>query len=86
MTFDDTLTALHDELLAHVGGRLHDDAALLLLRKPTASASEAAVPEAVSDAGRGSGSRSVSSQSLPRARSTWRLERLPEERNPWSTA
>ncbi|MFF7387898.1 PP2C family protein-serine/threonine phosphatase [Streptomyces scabiei] len=32
-----TLTALHDELLKHVGGRLHDDAALLLLRKPTAS-------------------------------------------------
>ncbi|MGW1811374.1 PP2C family protein-serine/threonine phosphatase [Streptomyces sp. NPDC002078] len=31
-----TLTALHDELLAHVGGRLHDDAALLLLRKTTA--------------------------------------------------
>ncbi|MER6572945.1 PP2C family protein-serine/threonine phosphatase [Streptomyces sp. NPDC001093] len=30
-----TLTALHDELLAHVGGRLHDDAALLLLRKRT---------------------------------------------------
>ncbi|MEU1404853.1 PP2C family protein-serine/threonine phosphatase [Streptomyces sp. NPDC005728] len=28
-----TLTALHDELLAHVGGRLHDDAALLLVRK-----------------------------------------------------
>ncbi|MFJ9815101.1 PP2C family protein-serine/threonine phosphatase [Streptomyces sp. NPDC101151] len=28
-----TLTALHDELLAHVGGRLHDDAALLLIRK-----------------------------------------------------
>ncbi|MEU3829209.1 PP2C family protein-serine/threonine phosphatase [Streptomyces sp. NPDC029080] len=28
-----TLRALHDELLAHVGGRLHDDAALLLLRK-----------------------------------------------------
>ncbi|MFI9808625.1 PP2C family protein-serine/threonine phosphatase [Streptomyces sp. NPDC052301] len=28
-----TLTAVHDELLAHVGGRLHDDAALLLLRK-----------------------------------------------------
>lgn len=36
-----TLTALHDELLTHVGGRLHDDAALLLLRKPTAP--EAAV-------------------------------------------
>ncbi|MGW3117641.1 PP2C family protein-serine/threonine phosphatase [Streptomyces sp. NPDC001107] len=29
-----TLGALHDELLAHVGGRLHDDAALLLIRKP----------------------------------------------------
>ncbi|WP_435799951.1 PP2C family protein-serine/threonine phosphatase [Streptomyces canus] len=58
-----TLTALHDELLVHVGGRLHDDAALLLLRKPTASASEAAVPEAVSDAGRCSGSRSVPSRS-----------------------
>jgi serine phosphatase RsbU (regulator of sigma subunit) len=32
-----TLAALHDELLAHVGGRLHDDAALLLLRIPAAS-------------------------------------------------
>ncbi|MDX6348346.1 MAG: hypothetical protein QOF84_3136 [Streptomyces sp.] len=31
-----TLAALHDELLSHVGGRLHDDAALLLLRKPAA--------------------------------------------------
>ena len=31
-----TLIALHDELLAHVGGRLHDDAALLLLRRTTA--------------------------------------------------
>ncbi|MER6788065.1 PP2C family protein-serine/threonine phosphatase [Streptomyces sp. NPDC000658] len=29
-----TLGAIHDELLAHVGGRLHDDAALLLIRKP----------------------------------------------------
>ncbi|MFG2576412.1 PP2C family protein-serine/threonine phosphatase [Streptomyces sp. NPDC048481] len=29
-----TLGAVHDELLAHVGGRLHDDAALLLIRKP----------------------------------------------------
>nr|WP_309060145.1 PP2C family protein-serine/threonine phosphatase [Streptomyces sp.] len=35
-----TLAALHEELLTHVGGRLHDDAALLLLRKP------AAVPQA----------------------------------------
>ncbi|WP_171145548.1 PP2C family protein-serine/threonine phosphatase [Streptomyces sp. S3(2020)] len=41
----DTLTALHDELLAHVGGRLHDDAALLLLRKPAASPNETTVPE-----------------------------------------
>jgi hypothetical protein len=32
-----TLDALHDELLDHVGGRLHDDAALLLIRKPTPS-------------------------------------------------
>ncbi|MFJ8629523.1 PP2C family protein-serine/threonine phosphatase [Streptomyces sp. NPDC093568] len=30
----DTVTALHGELQAHVGGRLHDDAALLLLRMP----------------------------------------------------
>ncbi|GAP52323.1 integral membrane protein [Streptomyces azureus] len=32
-----TLDGLHDELLSHVGGRLHDDAALLLIRKPAAS-------------------------------------------------
>ncbi|QOV34690.1 serine/threonine-protein phosphatase [Streptomyces ferrugineus] len=32
-----TVTALHDELLTHVGGRLHDDAALLLLRMPPAT-------------------------------------------------
>ncbi|MFI7400794.1 PP2C family protein-serine/threonine phosphatase [Streptomyces sp. NPDC049541] len=38
-----TLGALHDELLAHVGGRLHDDAALLLIRKP-------ALAELVADA------------------------------------
>ena len=38
-----TLDALHDELLAHVGGRLHDDAALLLIRKPTVR--EVVVPE-----------------------------------------
>ncbi|MEU0009447.1 PP2C family protein-serine/threonine phosphatase [Streptomyces sp. NPDC006314] len=39
-----TLTALHDELLAHVGGRLHDDAALLLLRKKTAGEPVPVVP------------------------------------------
>ncbi|MEH0548844.1 PP2C family protein-serine/threonine phosphatase [Streptomyces sp. B21-105] len=31
-----TLGSIHEELLAHVGGRLHDDAALVLIRKPTA--------------------------------------------------
>ncbi|MEU8844699.1 PP2C family protein-serine/threonine phosphatase [Streptomyces sp. NPDC048564] len=36
-----TVTALHDELLDHVGGRLHDDAALLLLRMPTPAATPA---------------------------------------------
>ncbi|WP_246103194.1 PP2C family protein-serine/threonine phosphatase [Streptomyces piniterrae] len=41
-----TLAALHDELLAHVGGQLHDDAALLLLRKPAvAAASSGPAPE-----------------------------------------
>ncbi|MGW2050449.1 PP2C family protein-serine/threonine phosphatase [Streptomyces sp. NPDC001858] len=38
-----TLDALHEELLDHVGGRLHDDAALLLIRKPTVR--EGTVPE-----------------------------------------
>lgn len=33
---DRTLAALHEDLLDHVGGRLHDDAALLLLRRPAA--------------------------------------------------
>nr|WP_307167823.1 PP2C family protein-serine/threonine phosphatase [Streptomyces rishiriensis] len=33
-----TVDAIHEELLAHVGGRLHDDAALLLIRKPVAAA------------------------------------------------
>lgn len=37
-----TLDALHDELLDHVGGRLHDDAALLLIRKPAAGRAVAA--------------------------------------------
>jgi hypothetical protein len=44
-----TVGALHDELLAHVGGRLHDDAALLLIRKPAArpagAEADAAAPE-----------------------------------------
>ncbi|MFI2204326.1 PP2C family protein-serine/threonine phosphatase [Streptomyces sp. NPDC020192] len=39
-----TLGAVHDELLAHVGGRLHDDAALLLLRKRTADGQVPALP------------------------------------------
>ncbi|MEV0305646.1 PP2C family protein-serine/threonine phosphatase [Streptomyces prasinus] len=45
-----TVAALHEELLTHVGGRLHDDAALLLLRKPAAA--EPAVPGSATDAGR----------------------------------
>ncbi|MCF1597599.1 PP2C family protein-serine/threonine phosphatase [Streptomyces muensis] len=45
-----TVTALHDELLAHVGGRLHDDAALLLLRMPDATGT-ASAPQGA-DAGR----------------------------------
>ncbi|KMS68332.1 membrane protein [Streptomyces viridochromogenes] len=45
-----TVSALHDELLAHVGGRLHDDAALLLLRMPDSAV--ATVPRAASDTGR----------------------------------
>ncbi|WEP00099.1 PP2C family protein-serine/threonine phosphatase [Streptomyces sp. FXJ1.172] len=39
-----TLSAVHEELLAHVGGRLHDDAALLLLRKQTADEQVPALP------------------------------------------
>ncbi|WP_051853830.1 PP2C family protein-serine/threonine phosphatase [Streptomyces sp. NRRL S-146] len=41
-----TLGALHEELLAHVGGRLHDDAALLLIRKPAERGAEAEAPVA----------------------------------------
>ncbi|MGP4000155.1 PP2C family protein-serine/threonine phosphatase [Streptomyces sp. 8N706] len=41
-----TLAGLHDELLEHVGGRLHDDAALLLIRKPAfAGSAEPTRPE-----------------------------------------
>ncbi|WSQ07114.1 serine/threonine-protein phosphatase [Streptomyces sp. NBC_01231] len=42
-----TLGALHDELLAHVGGRLHDDAALLLIRKPAVPVPAAPQPTSV---------------------------------------
>ncbi|MFF5476744.1 PP2C family protein-serine/threonine phosphatase [Streptomyces sp. NPDC012935] len=45
-----TVTALHDELLAHVGGRLHDDAALLLLRMPAPAGTP--TDREVPDAGR----------------------------------
>ncbi|WP_189712230.1 PP2C family protein-serine/threonine phosphatase [Streptomyces phaeofaciens] len=41
-----TLDALHDELLTHVGGRLHDDAALLLIRQPAAAGDCAAADSA----------------------------------------
>ncbi|MFJ6857390.1 PP2C family protein-serine/threonine phosphatase [Streptomyces werraensis] len=47
---DRTLAALHQDLLDHVGGRLHDDAALLLLRRPAATqAGESAVVLPVAD-------------------------------------
>ncbi|WP_086565489.1 PP2C family protein-serine/threonine phosphatase [Streptomyces africanus] len=46
-----TLGALHDELLAHVGGRLHDDAALLLIRKPGAGSMAPTVHAPASEAG-----------------------------------
>ncbi|MGV9645206.1 MULTISPECIES: PP2C family protein-serine/threonine phosphatase [unclassified Streptomyces] len=47
-----TVTALHGELLHHVGGHLHDDAALLLLRKPVPAGQNAPAPAAPRDAGR----------------------------------
>ncbi|MFH0521135.1 PP2C family protein-serine/threonine phosphatase [Streptomyces sp. M41] len=51
-----TVTALHDELLAHVGGRLHDDAALLMLHMPTAAEAPATHPPAT-DGAAGSGAQ-----------------------------
>ncbi|MGW4438780.1 PP2C family protein-serine/threonine phosphatase [Streptomyces sp. NPDC004596] len=39
-----TLSAVHDDLLSHVGGRLHDDAALLLLRKRCADQADGSGP------------------------------------------
>nr|WP_243769488.1 PP2C family protein-serine/threonine phosphatase [Streptomyces cyanogenus] len=61
-----TLTALHDELLAHVGGRLHDDAALLLLRKeaaqePVAARPGPSVPDTAPRTGTGSSQPATSS-------------------------
>ncbi|MEW1684642.1 PP2C family protein-serine/threonine phosphatase [Streptomyces sp. NPDC093594] len=41
-----TLAALHEDLLEHVGGRLHDDAALLLLRQPAVTGAGESVTEA----------------------------------------
>ncbi|MEQ8145130.1 PP2C family protein-serine/threonine phosphatase [Streptomyces sp. OP7] len=43
---DRTLAALHEDLLDHVGGRLHDDAALLLLRKPAVAETGESAAEA----------------------------------------
>ncbi|MFC8519774.1 PP2C family protein-serine/threonine phosphatase [Streptomyces sp. NPDC057257] len=57
-----TLAALHDELLAHVGGRLHDDAALLLIRKPVAAEPDVPrtiVPHPVAEAARDSGDQTA---------------------------
>ncbi|ULR48879.1 PP2C family protein-serine/threonine phosphatase [Streptomyces deccanensis] len=55
-----TLTALHDELLTHVGGRLHDDAALLLLRKPPSPTPATATPPATPAASTAPAARRVS--------------------------
>ncbi|WP_443073284.1 PP2C family protein-serine/threonine phosphatase [Streptomyces sp. NBC_01451] len=65
-----TLDALHEELLAHVGGRLHDDAALLLIRKPTVR--EVVVPEPSAGGTTGSSSGTTVSEpavTRPKARS-----------------
>ncbi|MEV5955944.1 PP2C family protein-serine/threonine phosphatase [Streptomyces sp. NPDC051987] len=43
---EQVLSAVHDELLAHVGGRLHDDAALLLLRMQAAGEQVLTAPQA----------------------------------------
>ncbi|MFI2350455.1 PP2C family protein-serine/threonine phosphatase [Streptomyces sp. NPDC019443] len=48
-----TVAALHDELLAHVGGRLHDDAALLLLRKPVVAGPVVAGSTSATESGSG---------------------------------
>ncbi|MFF7101969.1 PP2C family protein-serine/threonine phosphatase [Streptomyces nigra] len=47
----DTVTALHGELLHHVGGHLHDDAALMLLRKPVPAEAPMPAPAAPQEAG-----------------------------------
>ncbi|MET9062973.1 PP2C family protein-serine/threonine phosphatase [Streptomyces antibioticus] len=44
-----TLDAVQHDLLTHVGGRLHDDAALLLLRKPAGAEPEPTEGESESD-------------------------------------
>nr|WP_237281925.1 PP2C family protein-serine/threonine phosphatase [Streptomyces griseochromogenes] len=77
-----TLTGIHDELLAHVGGRLHDDAALLLLRRqtadtPAASESAARTPAASEppyDAGREAASALPHSRSAAVGRNGGRQE------------
>ncbi|MEW2043517.1 hypothetical protein AB0885_42270, partial [Streptomyces sp. NPDC005534] len=46
-----TLDALDAELQAHVGGRLHDDAALLLLRMPTVQSRAEQAPAVLTGAG-----------------------------------
>ncbi|MEU9992943.1 PP2C family protein-serine/threonine phosphatase [Streptomyces sp. NPDC048045] len=88
-----TLTGLHDELLAHVGGRLHDDAALLLLRRQSADepvTSESVVrapvvPEPLSGEGREAASvmSRVRSAALGRA-DGGRAEGRAGESQPWA--
>jgi hypothetical protein len=70
-----TLAALHDELLAHVGGRLHDDAALLLLRKPAVAGSRSAAECHPPVAGPGLSSRSTQRNPWKTSGRTPRLSR-----------
>ncbi|MET7981970.1 MULTISPECIES: PP2C family protein-serine/threonine phosphatase [unclassified Streptomyces] len=60
-----TLDALDAELQAHVGGRLHDDAALLLLRKPLSADRAIAVGAGGDSAALGGGSVGVPAPPRP---------------------
>ncbi|MFC7844933.1 PP2C family protein-serine/threonine phosphatase [Streptomyces sp. NPDC057382] len=67
-----TLDALHAELLDHVGGRLHDDAALLLIRKPVRSETDTAP-------GPAAGSGSAAGSAKPTAREAHAVPEPPAE-------
>ncbi|WP_293999497.1 SpoIIE family protein phosphatase [Streptomyces sp.] len=91
------LSAVHDELLAHVGGRLHDDAALLLLRMQNLAEPAPALPETRGTAvpepeGRG-GHESVPEpegrgghESVPEPEGRGGHESVPAVQRTWSAA